>query len=42
MEAPGLFLNILTYFLLSEGAGLGLLPDLVKLVTHLNNLHMVV
>lgn len=37
---PGLFLNILKRVLSSEGQSLSLLPDLGKMVTHLNNLYL--
>lgn len=37
---PCWFLNIQINFLSYEGDSLGLLPDISKVVTHLNNLHL--
>lgn len=36
----GLVLNILIYFVSSEGDRFGLIPDFVRVVTHLNNLYL--
>lgn len=40
LSLGGLVLNILIYFVSSEGDRFGLIPDFVKVVTHLNNLYL--